>query len=139
MPDDTIRKQEDECRNRGQDDQGDIDRAMQSLAAREDNWTPPIVKTVATAGEGVAELSAAISNYQEFLSRSGLAHRKMVENWRERLLEMLRDAAMQQVLSQHGEEAIARYAAEIADHKRDPYSLIEEIVGSTKEKASALR
>jgi len=32
VPDDTIRKQEDECRNRGQDDQGDIDRAMQSLA-----------------------------------------------------------------------------------------------------------
>ncbi len=114
-------------------------RAMQSLAAREDNWTPPIVKTVATAGEGVAELSAAISSYQDFLSRSGLAHRKHVENWRERLLEMLRDAAMQQVLRQHGEEAIARYAAEIADHKRDPYSLIEEIVGSTKEKASALR
>ncbi len=114
-------------------------RAMQSLAAREDNWTPPIVKTVASAGEGVTELSAAISSYQDFLSRSGLAHRKQVDNWRERLLEMLRDASMQQVLRQHGEEAIARYAAEIADHKRDPYSLIEEIVGSTKEKASALR
>ena len=59
-------------------------RAMQSLAAREDNWTPPIVKTVASAGEGVAELSAAISSYQDFLSRSGLAHRKQVDNWRER-------------------------------------------------------
>ncbi len=52
---------------------------------------------------------------------------------------MLRDAALQQVLHQHGEEAIARYAAEIADHKRDPYSLIEEIAGSAKEKVSALR
>ncbi len=114
-------------------------RAMQSLAAREDDWTPPIVKTVASAGEGVAELSAAISSYQNFLSRSGLAHRKQVDNWRERLLEMLRDATMRQVLHQHGEEALARYAAEIADHKRDPYSLIEEIVGSAKEKASALR
>ena len=114
-------------------------RAMQSLAAREDNWTPPIVKTVASAGEGVADLSAAISSYQDFVSRSGLAHRKQVDNWRERLLEMLRDAAMQQVLRQHGEEAIARYAAEIAEHKRDPYSLIEEIVGGTKEKAGTLR
>jgi LAO/AO transport system kinase len=114
-------------------------RAMQSLAAREGNWTPPIVKTVASAGQGIAELSAAISSYQDFLSRSGLAHRRQVDNWRERLLEMLRDAAMRQVLHQHGEEAIARYAAEIADHKRDPYSLIEEIVGSTKEKADALR
>ena len=41
-------------------------RAMQSLAAREDNWTPPIVKTVASAGEGVAELSAAISELPGF-------------------------------------------------------------------------
>jgi LAO/AO transport system kinase len=114
-------------------------RAMQSLAAREDNWTPPIVKTVASAGEGVAELSGAISSYQDFLSRSGLAHRKQVDNWRERLLEMLRDATMRQVLHQHGEEALARYAAEIADHKRDPYSLVEEIVGSATEKASVLR
>jgi LAO/AO transport system kinase len=114
-------------------------RAMQSLAAREDNWTPPIVKTIASAGEGIAELAAAISSYQDFLSRSGLAHRKQVDNWRERLLEMLRDAAMQRVLRQQGEEALARYAAEIADHKRDPYSLIEEIVGGSKEKAGALR
>jgi GTPase len=114
-------------------------RAMQSLAAREDNWTPPIVKTVASAGEGIAELSAAISSYQGFLSRSGLAHRKQVDNWRERLIEMLRDATLQQVLRQHGEEAIARYAAEIANRKRDPYSLVEEIAGSTKERVSALR
>jgi LAO/AO transport system kinase len=113
-------------------------RAMQSLAAREDNWTPPIVKSVASAGEGIVELSSAISSYQDFLSRSGLAHRKQVDNWRERLLEMLRDESMRQVLQQHGEEAITRYAAEIADHKRDPYSLMEEIVGSS-EKASALR
>jgi LAO/AO transport system kinase len=114
-------------------------RAMQSLAAREDKWTPPIVKTVASAGEGIVELSSAISSYQDYLSRSGLAHRKQVDNWRERLLEMLRDATMRQLLRQHGEEALARYAAEIADHKRDPYSLIEEIVGGTKEKAGALR
>ena len=113
-------------------------RAMQSLATRSDNWTPPIVKTVASAGEGIAELSAAISSYQDFLAKSGLAHRKRVENWRERLVEMLRDAVLQRVLREQGEETLARYAAEIADHKRDPYSLIEEIVGSS-EKANALR
>ena len=113
-------------------------RAMQSLATRSDNWTPPIVKTVASAGEGIAELSAAISSYQDFLAKSGLAHRKRVDNWRERLVEMLRDAVLQRVLREQGEETLARYAAEIADHKRDPYSLIEEIVGSS-EKANALR
>jgi hypothetical protein len=46
---------------------------------------------------------------------------------------------MQQLVRQQGEEAIRRYAAEIADHKRDPYSLIEEIVGTRKERAGVLR
>ena len=27
-----------------------------------------------------------------------------------------------------GNGAVARYAAEVAEHKRDPYSLVEEIV-----------
>ena len=31
-------------------------RAMQSLAMRKDNWTPPIVKTVASNGSGIDEL-----------------------------------------------------------------------------------
>src|SRR5438874_9761580 len=34
-------------------------RALQSLAMREDKWTPPIVKTVATEGTGVSELAEA--------------------------------------------------------------------------------
>jgi len=114
-------------------------RAMQSLATRNDNWTPPIVKTVASAGEGIVELAAAISDYQDFLSKSGLAHRKLVDSWRERLLEMLRDAVMLQVVQQQGDEALQRYAAEIANHERDPYSLIEQIVGTSNEKAGVLR
>ncbi len=35
-------------------------RALQSLAARNDRWTPPIVKTVASEGKGIEDLAAAI-------------------------------------------------------------------------------
>ena len=38
-------------------------RAMQSLAMRNDNWTPPIVKTVASDGTGVPEVLKAIESY----------------------------------------------------------------------------
>jgi hypothetical protein len=42
---------------------------------------------------------------------------------------MLRDALFQRVLSYYLSEGEAsRYAAEVADHKRDPYSLVERIV-----------
>src|SRR5208282_956969 len=38
-------------------------RALQSLATRNDRWTPPIVKTVASEGMGTEELADAIADY----------------------------------------------------------------------------
>jgi LAO/AO transport system kinase len=104
-------------------------RALQSLASRADNWTPPIVKTVAPEGAGIGELAAAIVSYREFLEREGRLRQRRIENWRERLLEMLRDALLQRVRSEVGDAELARYAAEVAEHKRDPYTLIEELAG----------
>jgi len=105
-------------------------RAMQSLATRHDDWVPPVVKTVASEGTGVTDLVQAIENYREYLRQSGLAQKRRAENWRMRLAEMLRDALYQRVLSSFMDDGKAdRYAAEVAEHKRDPYSLVEEIVG----------
>ena len=104
-------------------------RAMQSLATRHDDWVPPIVKTVASEGTGVAELLAAIEKYREYLEQSGRAQARRIANWRGRIAEMLRDALFQRVLSYYLSEGEAnRYAAEVAEHKRDPYSLVEKIV-----------
>ncbi len=104
-------------------------RAMQSLAMRHDDWTPPIVKTVASDGSGIEELVRAIEKYHSYLEQSDRARQRRIENWRVRIAEMLRDALFQRVLSYYLSEGEAtRYAAEVADHKRDPYSLVERIV-----------
>jgi LAO/AO transport system kinase len=105
-------------------------RAMQSLATRHDRWTPPIVKTVATEGTGTAALADAIANYEAYLKKENLAFKKNVENWQERLIEMLRDAMLEKARAQLDAGTLERYAAEIAEHRRDPYSLVEEIVGT---------
>jgi LAO/AO transport system kinase len=116
-------------------------RAMQSLAVRRDrsgsaaeaNWTPPIVKTVATEGQGIAELAQAIASYHEFLQREGLGLKKKTQNWRDRLIEMLRDALLNRVVREQMTEAsLTQYAAEIAEHKRDPYALVDDVVGSLR-------
>ena len=104
-------------------------RALQSLATRNDRWTPPIVKTVASEGKGTAELADAIANYEAYLKKENLVFKKNVENWQERLVEMLRDAMLEKARKQLDGPTLERYAAEIAEHKRDPYSLVEEIVG----------
>jgi len=102
-------------------------RTLQSLATRHDGWVPPIVKTVASQGAGVAELAAAIADYETYLKKGNLALNKSVENWQERLVEMLRDTLLEKARKQLGDGNLARLAAEVAEHKRDPYTLIEEI------------
>ncbi len=103
-------------------------RALQSLATRTDNWTPPIVKTVATEGTGIQEVAAAIAEYEAYLQEENLVLKRNIQNWQERLIEMLRDALLEKARQQIGDGNVARYAAEVAEHKRDPYTLVEEIV-----------
>jgi len=107
-------------------------RALQSLAVPQDGWTPPIVKTVASEGLGISELAAAIAEYEAYLQKENLALKKSVQNWQERLVEMLRDAMLEKARQQLGDGNLVRLAAEIAEHKRDPYTLVEEIAGKAK-------
>jgi LAO/AO transport system kinase len=103
-------------------------RAMQTLAARKDGWTPPIVKTVASEGKGVEELAAAIAGYEAYLQKENLVQKHNIENWQGRLVEMLRDAMLERARHELGNGRVEQYAAEVAEHKRDPYTLVEEIV-----------
>ena len=105
-------------------------RAMQSLAVRADNWTPPIVKTIANEGQGLSELAIAIAEYEHYLEKSQLGHRRRIDNWRTRLIEMLRAELMHRVTREYlSEDAAREFAAEITAHKRDPYTLVDEIAG----------
>jgi LAO/AO transport system kinase len=109
-------------------------RALQSLAIRSDHsrgdhWTPSIVKTVASDGTGISELVAGIAEYEAYLQKGNLVLQHSIENWQERLIEMLRDALLEKAREQMEDGNVARYAAEVAEHKRDPYTLVEEIVG----------
>src|SRR5438477_6674152 len=109
-------------------------RALQSLAVRGDQWTPPIVKTVASEGKGIAVLAAAIASYESYLRKENLVLKRNIQNWQERLVEMLRDALLDKARAQMSDGDMLRYAAEIAEHRRDPYSLIEEIVENSAKK-----
>ena len=109
-------------------------RALQSLALRHDGWTPPIVKTVASEGTGIQELAAAIAEYETYLQTENRALKKSVENWQERLVTMLRDTMLEKARAQFGDGNLARLAAEVAEHKRDPYTLVDEIAAEAGRK-----
>ena len=104
-------------------------RTMQSLATRSDKWTPPIIKAVATTGLGIEELAGAIREYQDYMQKDDLLSRRRTRNWETRLVEMLRDRLLEKARAAVSDGDLSRLAAEIAEHKRDPYSVIAEIVG----------
>lgn len=105
-------------------------RAMQSLSMRRDDWIPPIVKTVATDGSGIAAVVEAIEKFRLHLKQGNQGRNRRINNWRRRFREMLRDALFERVVTDYlGNGEAERFATEIAEHKRDPYSLVEEIVG----------
>jgi LAO/AO transport system kinase len=101
-----------------------------SLAARDDAWEPPIVRTVATESKGIQELAAAIEKYREFhlQTDSGHGRRTAIARWR--ILELLRERLVAQTLeSDSASEKLNRLAAEVASRQRDPYSAVEELLG----------
>jgi LAO/AO transport system kinase len=104
-------------------------KGMQSLSMRHDNWVPPVIKTIASTGAGISELATAIDEYETFLSTSATGQQRRIDNWRNRLREMLRDEVLRRIVKgAFSDEAVAEYATQVAGHERDPYSLIDEIV-----------
>jgi len=105
-------------------------RTLQSLAMRSDGLTPPIIKTVASQALGIEELAAAVASYEDYLKKKNLVMNKSVENWQQRLVEMLRDTMLEKARQHMADGGLGRYAAEVAEHKRDPYTVVEEIAAN---------
>lgn len=110
-------------------------RAMQSLAQTHGEWTPPVVRTVGTTGEGVDNLAEAIAKMQAWLTGQGRLTARRALQWARRLDAMLRTELMRRA-RQHGvaEDELARHAAKIAAGQEDPWSVARELAGKIVEK-----
>jgi LAO/AO transport system ATPase len=96
-------------------------KAALELAHRPDGWTPPIVRTVASEGQGVAEALSEIRRFYNTVPRS----RRTIENWALRLREMMKDRLMERFSFEEFRAA----ARDVAARRRDPYSVINELLG----------
>ncbi len=107
--------------------------AMLSLAHRADGWNPTIVKTVATKGDGVAELVERIAECRQFFEDSNISNQKKRAAARGRLMTQLQVRLVSTALDDvFADGDLDRIIGEIADRKQDPYSIVEKIVSNTK-------
>jgi LAO/AO transport system kinase len=99
-----------------------------STTLRADGWEPPIVKTVATHGDGVAELVAAIDAHHAGLLASGEIGRREAARAKAEFLALLRDRLLEGALAALAEVGTLDEIAErIARREQDPYALGTEL------------
>lgn len=94
-----------------------------------DGWEPPVLATVASTGEGIDTLVAALDRHHDHLAASG----KLAERRKRRLAARTRavvDRAIRQWVREEtrAEELLARRLPEVADGGRSPYDVAAEIL-----------
>jgi LAO/AO transport system kinase len=111
------------------------DRAMKLLRETypddmvQGDWLPPILKTVATRGEGIDKLLQAVEDHREHMKASGLMEGKRRTRLHDEVLDLVAEKARRQAarLLSNGTELAARMSKEPLA-QLDPYEIAADIM-----------
>jgi LAO/AO transport system kinase len=114
-------------------------RALLSMSARPDGWSPPIVRTVASEGSGIPECIQAIEKCRSFLANSNFRRDETVRIQKDRLLELACLQAREALLRDAETAArIHELALLIADRKLDPFTAAEEVIKLASDRRTSI-
>ncbi|HUP48556.1 MAG TPA: methylmalonyl Co-A mutase-associated GTPase MeaB [Thermoanaerobaculia bacterium] len=102
---------------------------MMSLVEEHGEWVPPIVKTVASQGDGIPELESAVFGHYEYLEKSGELVRRNRERVRIRIETQLKERFMERLIG--GAVPRAEYDAlldEVLQKRNNPHDAAEALL-----------
>jgi len=104
-------------------------RLLQEFGVRPDGWRQPILKTVATAGEGIDLLAGAIADFGQFVSAAGEEFgRRRVAFRKQRALGQLREQVQRLVFRELEPERLDALLKELEQGEADPYTASRELL-----------
>ena len=100
---------------------------------RVEGWDPPVIATVASRGDGVAELAQAVDRHYAYLEAGGLLAGRRRRQLAQRTRAVL-ERAVQHWISEatRAEELLQRRLDDVADGRRSPYDVAAEILDQVK-------
>ncbi|MDQ6799627.1 MAG: methylmalonyl Co-A mutase-associated GTPase MeaB [Acidobacteriota bacterium] len=102
---------------------------MMGLVEEHGDWIPPIVKTVASRGEGIAELDAALQKHLAYIKTSGELQRRNRERVRIRVNNLLKEKFMGRLIGEALPAADYERILEDVLHKRsNPHDAAEGVL-----------
>jgi LAO/AO transport system kinase len=103
--------------------------AMLELRPRTSEWVPPVVKTVATSGAGVAELHAAAIKHRLYLEQSKLLGGRREQAVRSEILALVDERLRRERWQQPAVSArLAELVGLVLEGRSTPYSAAEELL-----------
>ena len=94
----------------------------------EGTWRPPILRTVATSGDRVAELWAAIGDHRAFLERDGLLDERRARRLSEELREIVSRRTEERAWRLCRGPAFESLLDEVVNRRLDPYSAATKVL-----------
>jgi LAO/AO transport system kinase len=109
-------------------------RSMLGLAERPDDaWDPEILLTVATAGEGVDEVVAALDRHRTWLAESGELQRRRTRRVRDEIEAIAVTSLREQWRGVHERTELDALAERVVAGDTDPYAAADELLEATAE------
>lgn len=103
--------------------------AMLTLTSRADGWTPPIIRTVATTGQGMDGFCDALDRFWAISEKPEVRDGRRKQHWRARLLELLRQSLLTRAVEEQLPDGVLDQLVEdVLTHRQDPYSVVEKII-----------
>ncbi len=103
-------------------------REMQKLGHGE--WLAPIVKTVASAGDGIPELADAIEGHHAWLRDEGQLEQRRLDRARVQVREIALGTVRERFRQLGHGDLVDELATEVAQRKTDPYTAADRLVAS---------
>lgn len=105
-------------------------RNVLSLGAENPDWRPPIVSTVASTGEGIDKLVAAIDRHRESLQGTGELARRRTRRARDEIEAIAMNALRARFGDLHGNAALDTLAVDVASGQADPYAAADKLLAA---------
>jgi LAO/AO transport system kinase len=94
------------------------------------DWTPPIVQTVASKGEGVSDLWQAVRDHRAHIEANGVLERRRAGRLSDELRMIVARTLEARAYELTGTAEVDRLRAGILDRTVDPYEAAEQIISS---------
>jgi LAO/AO transport system kinase len=111
----------------------DLRNMMALVEDRSSNaWQPPVIKTVASTGEGIDDLVAALENHRAWLAESGTLDKRRTARVANEIEAIAVTALREQMGDLRGGTLLDELASKVVAGQTDPYAAADELTQSVK-------